>query len=461
MESGGYYEKSLQLLKKSGVNIGDRIMVETNDQITYGILIPRYEYSNQEHIVVKLNSGYNIGIKLSRIKKIEKMIAPNFDKKIEKSNSILKKSRIFHINTTESSGLMNNKVKSLPTVSLLSTGGTIASRIDYRTGAVSPALSAQDLYDSVPAIQNIAIIEPDILFSEYSENLGPRHWTMIAERVTDQILSGKYNGIIISHGTDTMHYTAAALSFSLQNSPIPIIIVGSQRSSDRPSSDAFLNLLGATTLAAKCDFAGIYIAMHKSSSDNQVACHLGTRVRKNHSSRRDAFQSIDISPIALVEDGRITRCPQYLELEIPLRDQNRTLLARPKFDDRVMLFKFYPGFDPNIIGQSIELGKKILIFEGTGLGHISSDCFHQISKAIDLGALVFMTSQCIWGQTAMTVYNTGRDLMQLGVEPLSNMISETATVKAMWALANYKVGDIKKVMTTNIANEITPSRFLY
>jgi glutamyl-tRNA(Gln) amidotransferase subunit D len=210
-------------------------MVETNDQITYGILIPRYEYSNQEHIVVKLSSGYNIGIKLSRIKKIQKMISPNFDKKIEKSNSILKKSGIFHINTTESSELMNNKVKSLPIVSLLSTGGTISSRIDYRTGAVSPALSAQDLYDSVPVIQNIAIIEPDILFSEYSENLGPRHWTMIAERVTDQILSGKYNGIIISHGTDTMHYTVPAKFFPRIH---PLIIVGSDRP-DRPSSDAF------------------------------------------------------------------------------------------------------------------------------------------------------------------------------------------------------------------------------
>ena len=459
MELEGYRDKSLELLRKSGVKIGDQIKVETDDQITYGILIPRYEYSTQEHIVVKLSSGYNIGIKLSKIKKLEKLITPNPHEKIEQ-NVLDMKSDTINFSKSESSRIANYEVKSLPTVSLLSTGGTISSRIDYRTGAVSPALTAQDLYDSVPIIRNIANVEPDILLSEYSENIGPSNWTLITERVRDQILSRKYCGIIISHGTDTMHYTSAALSFSLQNSPIPIIIVGSQRSSDRPSSDAFLNLQGATTLAANSDFAGIYIAMHSSCSDKQVACHLGTRVRKNHSSRRDAFHSIDISPIALVDEGRITRCPQHLELEIPSRDPNRTLSAKPKFDDRVMLFKFYPGFDPNFILQSVELGKKILIFEGTGLGHISRQCFNQISKAIDLGVLVFMTSQCIWGQTAMTVYNTGRDLLQLGVVSLSNMISETATMKAMWALANYRIQEVKKVMTTNIANEITPSRFI-
>lgn len=459
MELEGYSDKSFRVLKKAGVKIGDRIRVKTDDQITSGILIPRYEYSTQEHIVVKLRSGYNIGIKLSKIKKLEKLDTSSTHEKIEENVSDLK-TDIIDFGKIDASGVMNYKMKSLPTVALLSTGGTISSKIDYRTGAVSPALTAHDLYDSVPTIRNIANIEPDIILSEYSENIGPRHWTLITERIRDEILSGKFCGIIISHGTDTMHYTSAALSFSLQNLPIPIIIVGSQRSSDRPSSDAFLNLQGATTLAATSDFAGVYIVMHNSCSDKQVACHLGTRVRKNHASRRDAFHSIDILPIALVNDDTITRCPQYLELEIPSRDQNRKLIVKQKFDNRVMLFKFYPGFDPNFISQSVELGKKVLIFEGTGLGHISSECFNQISKAIDSGVLIFMTSQCIWGQTAMTVYNTGRDLLHLGVVPLSNMISETATVKAMWALANYEEQEIMNVMTTNIANEITPSRFL-
>jgi glutamyl-tRNA(Gln) amidotransferase subunit D len=271
--------------------------------------------------------------------------------------------------------------------------------------------------------------------------------------VASKIRTGKYDGIIISHGTDTMHYTAAALSFALQDLPVPVVFVGAQRSSDRPSSDAALNLLGATIFAAKSETAGVFVAMHAGSSDDAIACHIGTRVRKNHTSRRDAFESIGINPVAIIRNGEIEM--QANEIKMIPRD-SRQLVLRPSFDGRVMLLKYYPGFNPALIDNAVDSGYRAIILEGTGLGHVSRDCFSSLKKAVNAGLMVCMTSQCIWGRVRMTVYDTGRDLLDIGVLPLSDMISETATVKAMWALANSdSIQDAKKLMQQNIASEIS------
>jgi glutamyl-tRNA(Gln) amidotransferase subunit D len=340
---------------------------------------------------------------------------------------------------------------------LISTGGTISSRIDYRTGGVSSALTASELYESVPELREYSSIDPEVLFTEYSENLTPEHWTIIAKTVHEKILSQKYKGIIISHGTDTMHYTSAALSFALQNLPIPIILVGAQRSSDRPSSDAALNLLGAAVIATKSNIAGVFVVMHNSISDDVISCHLGTRVRKNHTSRRDAFESIDVDPVALVKGENIELSARNSQLSLHNRRNGiEKIVAKPNFDKRVSLIRFYPGFDPRIIDYCVQLGNKIIILEGTGLGHVSRDCIPSLQNAVRNKVLVFITSQCIWGRTSLDVYETGRDLLNIGVIPLRNMLTETATVKAMWALANCKnPHEIKQVMQENIANEIT------
>jgi glutamyl-tRNA(Gln) amidotransferase subunit D len=343
----------------------------------------------------------------------------------------------------------------LPKVALISTGGTIASIIDYRTGGVHAALSANDLYVSVPELADYASIDPEVLMSEYSENLRPEHWTSIAERIVEKIKTKKYRGIVVSHGTDTMHYTAAALSFALQKLPVPVVLVGAQRSSDRPSSDAALNLLGATIFATKSEYAGVFVAMHGGTSDDIIACHRGLRVRKNHTSRRDAFESIDMTPAAFVRNN---------EIEMQHKDQNkldkvfsgRAFEVKTRFEKRVILLKYYPGFEPTLIEHAINVGYRGIIIEGTGLGHVGKQCFPALKKAVDAGIMVCMTSQCIWGHVRMTVYDTGRDLLDIGVIPLSDMISETATVKAMWALANSKdVEDAKKIMQENLAGEIS------
>jgi glutamyl-tRNA(Gln) amidotransferase subunit D len=458
----GYKEKSAQLLRKQNVAVGDTLTIKTSENEFTGILMPRYESADKNHIVIKLRSGYNIGIATDKVQSIAKITETIRDvhnvpvtDHVTFVDSFKRVGKEYKINQSIN---QNDQSRTLPQIALIGTGGTIASKVDYRTGGVSAVLSAADIYGSVPELKNYALIEPEVLFNKYSENLNPADWTIIATRIKEKVVSGKYQGIIVSHGTDTMHYTASALSFALQNLPIPVVLVGSQRSSDRPSSDAALNLIGATIFSVKSDLAGVFVSMHASPSDDVIACHLGTRVRKNHTSRRDAFESIDGVPIALIRGETLEMQLQQTGLKLKKRNNTNGLLVRPDFDKRAVLLKYYPGFSPEFIAHAVAAGYKAIILEGTGLGHVSKECFPHIRNAVESGTLVFMTSQCIWGRTRMTVYETGRDLLEIGVIPLSDMMAETATVKAMWALANSK--DIRSttiLMQENIANEISMS----
>jgi glutamyl-tRNA(Gln) amidotransferase subunit D len=340
----------------------------------------------------------------------------------------------------------------LPKVAIVSTGGTIASRVDYRTGGVRPALSASDLYSVVPELSEIARIDAKILFSLYSENIKAKHWTETAKTVAKHIEDGTA-GVVIAHGPDTLGYTAAALSFALQSLPVPVIIVASQRSADRPSSDAATNLIGAVKAAARAPFAEVVVAMHETVSDNAIVFHRGTKVRKCHTSRRDTFQSVNASPLAKMENEEF-----YMSVkDFNKRDSSRKLVLKPNFDEKVALVKFYPGLDPQLIDWYVDKNYKGIILEGTGLGHVGNYCFSAVRNAIEKGVLVAMTSQCIWGRINMNVYNQGRDLLAFGVVPLEDMLPETALVKLMWVFGQTKdVDEAKRLLLTNIANEISP-----
>lgn len=436
--AGEYRELSLEFLSKHDILVGDSIRVTTEDREMSGLLMPRYESASDDYIVIKLKSGYNTGIHVGKIKSITKLSDKDKEEDV--------------ISVTTSAVSTN---QNLPKIALISTGGTIASKIDYRTGGVHAALSADELYESVPELASYASVDPEVLMSEYSENLRPEHWTLIAEKVVEKIKTGKYDGIVISHGTDTMHYTAAALSFALQNLPVPVVLVGAQRSSDRPSSDAALNLLGATIFAADSRYTGVFVAMHAGTSDDTIACHVGTKVRKNHTSRRDAFESIDMTPVAFLRNNKIEIQQKYGYRLVERSNQN-SIEIKTEFDDRVILLKYYPGFDPTLIEHAINAGYRAIILEGTGLGHVGKECFPALKKVVAAGLMVCMTSQCIWGRVRMTVYDTGRDLLDIGVVPLSDMISETAIVKAMWALKETQdIEAVKKIMQQNLANEIS------
>src|SRR2546422_6607723 len=429
MSYTGYKGKGLEFLKKNNIEVGNQIKIYADLPLPYlGILMPRYEYSDDAHIVLKLEDGYNVGLEIDKIKKIE-----------VESSKVIKKESISPKPKTD---------PALPRMLLISTGGTIASKMDYRTGAVTPALTASELNASVPELSKIVNIDTEVLFSEYSENLLPEHWIKIAEKLNSYARS-EYRGIIVAHGTDTMHYTASALAFSLLGFPKTIALVGSQRSSDRPSSDAPLNLIAATRFLVETNTTGIFVVMHNTSSDDEIACHWATRVRKNHTSKRNAFQTVGGAPAFIVQDNRIEKNKLFNPSKVEYN-------PKIKFDNRVALVKYYPGFDPKIIDYIISSGYKAIIFEGTGLGHVGRIMYGSIEKAKKKGLFVGMTSQCIDGMIRMTVYDSGRDLLNLGVTPLGNMIPETALVKAMWALAISKDSDeMNKNMIENIALEFS------
>ena len=429
----GYRGLALEVLSRAGVEIGDLIRIKRNGDLFEGTLMPRSEYGDDLHVVIKLKSGYNIGVRVSKDTVIERVGAgekPSFVPPPPPPSR-----------------------PELPRISFISTGGTIASRVDYRTGGVRAALSAEDLHSVVPELSDIATVEAEILFSLFSENLTPKHWAEIARVVAERLKRG-VAGVVVAHGTDTMAYTASALSFSLQGLPAPVILVGSQRSSDRPSSDAATNLIGATVAAVQAPFAEVAVAMHEGTGDEAIAIHRGTRVRKCHTSRRDAFRSINISPIARVVEGKL----QMLVDDYTPRDKERELTLLNKFDERVALVKFHPGMNPALIEWLVDEGYRGIILEGTGLGHVGNYCFEAVRRAVKEGVVVCMTSQCIWGRVNMNVYDTGRDLLAIGVIPLEDMLSETALVKLMWILDSMTQDpeEAKKLMLRNFAREINP-----
>jgi glutamyl-tRNA(Gln) amidotransferase subunit D len=431
-ENLGYKGQALEAIRKAECAVGDIVRVTGDDKTYEGILIPRSESSDNTHIVVKMKSGYNIGIHLTpnvKIEKIGKGVKPTF-----------------------ASPPLPPQKQDLPKVVIMSTGGTIASRVDYRTGAVRSAISASDLYGVVPELADLAQVDTQIVFSIYSENLTQNHWKEMAETAAKHIEQGA-KGIIIAHGTDTMAYTSAALSFALQNLPIPVIVVGAQRSSDRPSSDAATNLIGAVKAAAYGPFAEVVIAMHETVADTGIAFNRGAKVRKCHTSRRDTFKPINASPIARATDQGIS----MLTTEYKKRDPNAKVILKPEFSKDVALVKFYPGLDPSVIDWYAEKHVRGILLEGSGLGHVSKACFGAIKNAVSQGVMVALASQCIWGRVNMNVYDTGRDLLDLGVIPTDDMFAETALIKLMWVLGQTKdLEEAKKLFKTNIAGELTP-----
>jgi len=423
-EYRGYTGKALEFLKHNKIKVGDTIKITTDIEQTATIM-PRYEHSDDLHIVVKFKSGYNVGLSFDKIRKVEFVSGVQT---LQENNHTIKQN------------------PSLPKILLLSTGGTIASRIDYRTGSVTPALTAQELNASVPELAEIANIDAEVLFSEYSENITPDHWIKIAQKL-DSLAKSDYSGILVAHGTDTMQYTAAFLSFALAGFPKPIVLVGSQRSSDRPSSDAALNLIGAAKFIVKSNVNGVYVAMHNSENDDDIACHLGTRVRKNHTSKRNAFETIGNKPAFVIsQDIKQNFTESYFK--------QKEYTPKIAVDTKAALIKYHPGYDPKLFEHILEQKYKAVIFEGTGLGHVGRSMYDIIKEAKLHDVFLGMTSQCLDGQVNMAIYESGRDLMHFGVIPLSNMIPEVALVKAMWALG-VDPKNIGNIMLKNIASEFT------
>ena len=421
------------------MNPGDRVRVERGGTTNEGVVLPS---STSDHIVLKLDGGYNIGIdrEAASVDVLETDVH-DIDDEGEPDDG-----EVSEIEFGDD----------LPTISLISTGGTIASTVDYRTGAVTAQFTAEDVLRAVPELTGRANYRGRVVANILSENMEPSIWQELATAVYEEIEAGA-DGVVVMHGTDTMQYSAAALSFML-DTPVPIVFTGSQRSADRPSSDNVMNAVSAVE-AAKADCAEVLLCMHASASDDRCALHRGTRVRKNHTSRRDAFETVGNKPLATIDyatarddggDGAVADDAIAFNREYAVRGETDLALS-DELNPAVELVKFTPGMDPAAWDYLDDADG--VIIEGTGLGHIHTELIPRVKELVDDGTVVAMTSQCLEGRVCDRVYDTGRDLLDAGIVEAGDTLPGTAKVKLMWALAN--VGNPTEAMGRSLAGELT------
>ena len=403
---------------------GDRVRVERDGTTFEGVLLPS---TTAETFVVKQDDGYNVGVDREAAA-VEVLEAGVYAVDVD----------------GEAAGSAVKVDDDLPTVALISTGGTIASTVDYRTGAVTARFDAEDVLRAVPDLAGRANYRGRVVANILSENMEPSIWQDLARAVTEEVREGA-DGVVVMHGTDTMQYSAAALAFML-DTPVPVVFTGSQRSADRPSSDNVTNAVCAVE-AATADCAEVLVCMHATSSDDRCALHRGSRARKSHTSRRDAFETVGRAPLGYVD---------YDDETVTFRREHRErgavdLACAPDLEPEVELLKFTPGMD--LARLEAMADREGLVIEGTGLGHVHTDLVPVVESLVDGGTTVVMTSQCVEGRVCDRVYDTGRDLLAAGVIEAEDMLPETATVKLMWTLENAE--DPAAAMRRPVAGEIT------
>ncbi|MBU0662271.1 MAG: Glu-tRNA(Gln) amidotransferase subunit GatD [Candidatus Diapherotrites archaeon] len=437
--------KREQFLKKHGLKPNDVVSLHGagKDACTYeGSILPVDAGVPDDVLVLKLKSGYNAGIKIAAGLSVKKL------------GTIKKK-------PLPSAKPKNNP--KLPDIAIIQVGGTIAAMVDYKTGGVSAKLSDEQLLAMFPKLAEIANYRCRFLMNILSENIRLGHYPLIAKAVADEIKKGA-KGVIITHGTDAMGYTSAALSFMLENVPVPVLLVGAQRSSDRGSTDAALNMWCAANFIAKSDFAGVAICMHENLEDNSCLILPGTKTRKMHTSRRDAFRTINAKPIARVSaEGNV----EFIAHDYMCSNKNAKFALRNKIEEKVALVKATPAMYAAQIDACKKLGIKGVVLEGTGLGHTptidgdgktrkeNAKILGAISSLAKSGVIVVMASQCINGRVQMHVYSAGVMLHGAGVIGAEDMLPETALIKLAWLLGNCKKQEVKELFTKNLRGEIT------
>ena len=411
---------------------GDKVKVIATDETVEGILMPKEE---KDFIVIKLDNGYNVGIDSKKIKKIE--IIEKY-KKTEKRKEKIK--------VTEGK----------PTISILHTGGTIASKVDYKTGAVTASFKAEDIFEKFPEIEKIANIRSILISNLMSEDILFSDYQKIAEAVNKEAKQGA-DGIIIGHGTDTLAVTSAALSFIFENLHIPVLIVGSQRSSDRGSTDAAMNLICASLFIAKTDFAGVGICMHEGTGDKTCVILPAAKTRKLHTSRRDAFKAVNDTPIATInfDNKKI----EFIKKNYSKRNKEKVSMKN-KFEDKVAVLRTFNNMRPDFFEVLTKKGYKGLVLEATGIGQAPTNTkanlpnYEALKKFIDKGGVVVLTSQCIFGKVHENIYTNCRRLADIGVIFGEDMLTDTAYVKLAWLLGNYPKEKVKELIVKNLRGEI-------
>ncbi len=424
-----------EFLKKNKVKEGDIVEItEEKGNVMKGTIIP----SKENVLALKLENGYNVGISSEKIKSVKKTGA---GKTVGKAKTVEIK-----------------KKPGLPTISILHTGGTIASRVDYKTGGAYAAFGAEDLFTMFPELEKIANFNSRLVTNIMSEDIRFKDYQTIAKAITEEIKKG-VKGIIIGHGTDTLAVTATALAFMFENIPIPVLVVGSQRSSDRGSSDAAMNLTCAANFIAKSDFAGVAICLHHHESDTECAILPACKTRKLHTSRRDAFKAVNDTPITLVEYK--TANIKFLKKNYEKADKNKKFSLKDKFEEKVGLLKTHVNIQPEVFEFFQKNKYEGFVLEATGIGQAPTNTkeheknYETLKKFIKGGGIIALTSQCIFGRVHPTIYTNCRRLASIGVIFCEDMLTETAFIKLAWLLGNYNKEETKKLMTKNMRGEIS------
>lgn len=424
-----YSDKIQEVLDKNNIEIGDRIRVNSKE----GKLMPKPDNGDPETVIIKLESGYNIGLEPKEIKLVEKKEKGKDGKEIDISHS-----------------------DSKPDILVLHTGGTIASRVSYEEGGVKPAFDPEDLIEMYPEVADEVNLHSEMLAQMYSSDMEPEHWQMIAEKVDE--VKDDYDGIIIGHGTDTMAYTGAALQLMLKEIDTGVMLLGSQRSSDRPSSDASMNLYCVSKFLSETDFTGVGMCMHSSISDDECVILPAAKSRKMHTSRRDTFEPINTDYIAKINY-------QTGKIEKNFEKKSGEYRFRPGINRDVRIIKMRPGTRVDEIDHLLEKDPDGVVIEGTGLGHgpvkvrdekteHHREIREKITELSD-NSVVVMASQCINGRVNMNVYDYGLKMQEAGVIGSRDMHPELAYVKLMWSLGQGEdLEEAREIFRKDVAGEI-------
>ncbi len=430
-EPEGYRGALRERLIKDKIRTWSRVEVKKGDAHYEGLLLPRSQHTDDHYITIKVDTGYNLGILVDEQTTVKEVgylkghyELPHVDVKFRDE---------------------------FPNVTLLGTGGTVASRLDYRTGAVLPAFTPDELFSAVPELISTVNLTPKTLYQILSENFKPKYWVKTAEAIAKEIESGA-DGIVIGHGTDTMCVTGCALSYFLRNLPIPVVLVGSQRSSDRPSSDGPRNILYAAKLAGYENFAEVTICMHGTPSDSYNLIHRSTRCRKMHSARRDTFRTLSDIPLGKIDDGGVTWLKDDIKPRSPIED----FYLDAKADERVGMLYFYPGMNPDLLDSMVDLDYHGVVIIGTGLAHVATDIYPALERCQEEEIPIIMVVEPLFGFAQLRVYETGRDMLSRGVIEGENMLPSAAYTKLIWTLGHTRnIKEVRELMLTNIAGEIT------
>jgi glutamyl-tRNA(Gln) amidotransferase subunit D len=423
-------------MEKTNAKPGDKIKIHLPKETHEGILL---ESLGEEGIILlKLETGYNIGFRKKEILKIE----------------VIKK---FEEGKEEKLDLKFSREK--PKIGMIITGGTIASRLDPKTGGANPLERPEDLFRIYPKVFDIANVEVDVPFMKASEDMDFKDWQKIARSAKKFLDRQDIKGVIITHGTDFLHYTSAALSFFLRDLKKPVVLTYSQRSIDRASSDAALNL-ECSALVAISDMAEVMLVGHATTNDNYCFAMPGTKVRKMHTSRRDTFKVINGKPFAKIFPDKIIKISDY-----NLRGNGKAKVKTDlKFEEKVALVKVYPGQDPEILDYYSKKKYKGIVLEMSGLGHVPSkkarkSWIKKLKEIQGKGIVVCGVAQTIYGRLDSWVYSNGRDLAKIGIIYLEDMLAETALVKLGWVLGHEEWAKskekVREKMLENFAGEFS------